>query len=183
MNPSECIKLGLLVKVPYTLFIYYKLATFVPAVIGLYAIFHYSGSLGWTGGYLLVFFTHASAVFKLKCTHCTYYRSPGNALKCMWLWGVPKIFTYNPKPESAINKVYIPVSVSVVAFFPVYWLLNSLVFLSLYFASLAVLVLSLVLFACSKCTYFKCRFNRVPSKLRKLYLTDQCQEGESQKPI
>lgn len=170
MNSTDCPKTGLLTKIPYSLFVFYKIATFVPAFIGLYAIWIYAESLLWVFGYVLLFLMHIVIIFKRKCTHCSYYRLPGNTLQCMWLWGVPKFFKENPAPEGKLNKVYTPVGMSLVTFFPVYWLGNNWALLILYFASIAVLVLSLFLFTCSRCTYFGCSYNKVPEIKRNTYL-------------
>ena len=170
MSHSECTKTGGLKKIPFTLFVYYKLATFVPAFIGIYSIFIYAESLLWLGFYITIFLVHMSIIFKIKCTHCSYYMLPEKKLLCMWLWGVPKIFEANPDPESGFNKVYVPLGMTIVAFFPVYWLLNNLALLVLYFVSLAVLVSSLFLFTCSRCTYFGCTHNQVSQELKDNYI-------------
>ena len=173
MSEYECRKTGLLKEVPYSMFVFYKIATFVPAFAGIYAIYMFGESLGWVIGYLLVFMIHVSIVYRLKCTHCSYYKNPGRSLKCMWLWGMPKIFNDRPGPESAVSKAYIPFGMAVVAFFPVYWLLNSWILLVLYFVSIAVLVSALFLFTCSKCTFFDCAHNRVSGELKEAYSADQ----------
>ena len=159
----------MLEKIPYRHFIFYKLATFIPAFVGTYAIFHYSESIGWVIGYFALFLVHVSIIFRLKCTHCSYYKAPGKHLNCMWLWGIPKIFKANPKPESGFNKFYVPTGMAVVTLYPVYWLFNSWVLLIIYFSSIAVLVSSLFLFTCSKCTYFECSHNQVPKEIKEKY--------------
>jgi hypothetical protein len=148
------------------MFIYYKIATVIPACIGMYAIYRFSDSFLWVLGYVLTFFVHVSIVYRIKCTHCTYYRLPGRKLRCMWLWGTPKLFKADTNPEGPFNRVYIPFGMAVVTFFPVYWLLNSPLLLVLYFVFTAAMVASLFLLTCSRCTYFGCRFNRVPSDVR-----------------
>jgi predicted neutral ceramidase superfamily lipid hydrolase len=172
MSQAECPKTGLLKKIPFALFIYYKLATFVPAFIGIYAIYTYAGSLLWVFAYISIFVVHMAIIYKIKCTHCTYYMLPGDKLHCMWLWGVPKIFRKDTRPESGLNKVYVPFGMAMVAFFPVYWLLNNWALLALYFVSMAVLVASLFLFTCTRCTYFECTHNQVSRELKDRYLAD-----------
>ena len=173
MSHAECPKTGLFNRIPFALFIYYKLATFVPAFIGIYTIYSYAKSLLWVFAYIFIFLVHMTIIYKMKCTHCTYYLIPGDKLYCMWLWGVPKLFKEDTRPESQFNKVYVPVGMAIVAFFPVYWLFNNWALLVLYFVSLAVLVLSLFLFTCSKCTYFNCSHNQVSPELKENYLANK----------
>lgn len=154
------------------MFLYYKLATFVPAFIGIYAIYCYAKSLLWLFAYIFIFLVHLAIIFKIKCTHCIYYMFPGDKLYCMWLWGAPKLFKEDTCPESRFNKVYVTVGMAIVAFFPVFWLLNNWALLILYFVSLAVLVSSLFLFTCSKCTYFNCSHNQVSPELKGKYLAN-----------
>lgn len=179
MSHAECTKTGLLKKIPFVLFVYYKLATFVPAFIGIYAIILYAESLLWVVGYILIFLVHMSIIYKMKCTHCSYYMLPGDKLHCMWLWGVPKIFEAKSDPESGFNKIYVPIGMAIVAFFPVYWLLKNWVLLVLYFVSIAVLVLSLFLFTCSKCTYFGCTHNQVSQELRDRYMANNANSADA----
>lgn len=161
MNQLDCREPGTYRRIPFAVYLFYKVATFVPAMIGLYAIFLYSSSYLWLGGFILLFLIHVSIVYKIKCTHCHYYKLPDPYLQCMWLWGVPKIFKANPSPENIINKIYIPLGMMIVAFYPVIWLINNWILLILYFSSLVVLVSSLFLFTCSKCAYTECPHNRV----------------------
>jgi hypothetical protein len=173
MSNTDCRKIELLERIPFAMFIYYKIATFIPAFIGMYAIYRYGESSLWVFGYVLTFLIHVSIVYRIKCPHCTYYQLPGKKLQCMWLWGIPKIYRENPNPESPLNRVYVPVGMAVVMFFPVYWLLSNLLLLVLYFVFTAVMVASLFMSTCSRCTYFGCTHNRVPKEVKGRYKNER----------
>jgi hypothetical protein len=70
---------------------------------------------------------------------------------------------------------------AIVAFFPVYWLLNNWALLVLYFVSISVLVSSLFLFTCSKCTYFGCTHNQVSQELRDRYMANNANSADAKR--
>jgi hypothetical protein len=59
---------------------------------------------------------------------------------------------------------------SVLAFFPVFWLVQEWPLLIIYFLGIAGLVMSISLNECSRCVNFACGNCGVPEELRRAYL-------------
>lgn len=59
---------------------------------------------------------------------------------------------------------------TVLTFFPVYWLRFQWELLLLYFLSIGVVLLSIGLNECPRCLNFACPHNRVPDEVREAYL-------------
>lgn len=165
-----CSKTGLITETAFSRFLYYKLVTLVPFCTAVIAITKYSETIHWTLAYIGLCLSHAVIVYTIKCPHCAYYKIGEKTHKCRIFWGVPKIYKERPGPESRFVGIYIPIGMSILTFFPVYWLRFQWELLLLYFLSVGVFVASISLHECSRCIYFECKNNRVPEDVRKTYL-------------
>jgi hypothetical protein len=105
-------------------------------------------------------------VLKFYCTRCPHYTREGNTVKCLFIWGLPKLFT--PRP-GALEKVDIIIAwgafILLVAF-PLYWLILEPGLLIVYALSFSTLAASVRRSECERCIYFECPGNKVPGSLR-----------------
>ena len=165
-----CSTTGLITKHAFSRFVYYKLMTLVPFSTAVIAITRYSETIYWTLGYIGICFLHAGIMFTIKCPHCAHYKTDEKTHKCFMFWGTPKIYKPRSGPERKIVKIYVPIGVLTLTFFPLYWLRFQWELLLLYILSWGMLVTSISLNECPRCIYFDCKNNRVPEDVRKAYL-------------
>ena len=174
-----CPNTGLVTKHAYSRFLYYKLVTLVPFGTAIIAITKHAETIYWTLAYIGMCLLHAGIMFTIKCPHCPHYKASEKTHKCFMIWGVPKIYKDRPGPESRFVKMYVPIGIAILTFFPVFWLRFQWELLLLYFLSWGVLVTSITLNECPRCINFACGNNRVPEEVREAYLQTQAAE-ESQ---
>ena len=153
-------------------FIYFKLQTVVPVFIASFAIIKYSGNIFWLLLYFALCLFHAGIMYSIKCPHCRYYRNGEKNFSCFIFWNTPKLWKERTNPASGIVKIYAPIGVLYLSFYPVYWLTFQWELLVIYFLSLGIILTSILKFECSRCIYFECSNNTVPEFLRKAYFEE-----------
>ena len=145
-------------------FLYWNLVASVPLITACIAIGKNSilGLILYlTAGLLLVI-----VLLKFYCTHCPHYIQSAKTLKCMFFWGIPKIFMPEPGPLKALDKVVALLSMLVIILLPLYWLLLAPDLMIIYVLSVGVMGATLKRYECRRCTYFQCPSNSVPEDLR-----------------
>jgi hypothetical protein len=153
-------------------------------VPGMYLAGLITGSWGpqlLYAAFVVVFFTILET--RVLCRHCPFYSRGGSMLRCYANHGLPKLWSYQPRPASLSERATLLLSFIVMAGAPILIELNGLAVLhgplqrrayaGLTFASaLAVLgfFTFLGLYFCPRCVNFSCPFNRTPRELRRRYL-------------
>ncbi len=126
---------------------------------------------------------------KLNCSHCPYYAENKKFLNCPGNNFFPKIWKYNPKPISPIEKFGSFLGFAFLGCFPIaselyciwfilsidpnsniYKILGSLVILITTIISYLVFISLFLLKFCPKCINFSCQFNKVPKDLVDEYM-------------
>ncbi len=115
-------KTGLLTKPTFTDFLHGKLIASVPFAAALIAIAKYSEPVLWPLVYIGIFLLHATHVYLRKCPHCAYYKAGDTIHRCHYIWELPKIMKERSGASSGYLRIYTPIAVLVITFFPVYWL-------------------------------------------------------------
>ena len=105
-------------------------------------------------------------ILRFYCTHCPHYTREGKYLRCIFFWGLPKLFTKRPGKLNISDKVITYSATMVLLVFPVYWLLMSPGLLIVYLLSLIVLGAAIYRHECDRCIYFECPANRVPEAIK-----------------
>ena len=150
-------------------FMYGKLIAVVPFATAIIAIVKHSDTFLWVLVYVVIFLAHATHIYFKKCSHCAYYKIGGSTLRCHYIWGVPKILKARSGPISGYLRIYTPIAILIISFFPVYWLLSQWELLLVYALSWGVLIGSII-HECGRCIWFECSMNRVPEDIRNAYL-------------
>lgn len=112
---------------------------------------------------------------KVMCSHCPHYAEPGEKiLKCWANYGSPKLWKYQPRPMTKIEKV-IFISYPIVIFLlpiALLILLNNApgyILLGLYSIGLVISMKSLKKNFCSYCMNFACPLNNVDSDTKERF--------------
>ncbi len=145
-------------------FLFYTTLFAVPLVTALLAISR--DGLGWLLAYLVVCVAMTVLILKFFCTHCPHYTRGDKILKCVFFWGLPKIFDPRPGALNRRDKAVAFAAPAVMALFPVYWLMEQPGLLVIYILSAAVAVAALRRMECDRCVYFECPSNKVPAERR-----------------
>jgi hypothetical protein len=140
-------------------------------------------------GYIVV----VLLIFEIKalCSHCPYYARSGLTLKCLGNNGALRIWKYDPKPISSLERFWFwgptvtgtffiwPIAVQaygiwyLVTNYSPYGLIPLVAFIGLTVANLMASLTFLVVlrtFFCSRCINFSCTFNTVPKEVVDAYL-------------
>ena len=136
-------------------FIYWAMFFLIPGILAGYALVSVSWRL------LLIYLAVAAACFVLLyyrffCTKCPHYHNSQGACKCMFIWGLPRIFQPKTEPYHPYELVLAITGVLIIAAFPVYWLLAYPVLLIVYLLSFAVFGLTMVRYECTRCIHSHC---------------------------
>jgi len=105
-------------------------------------------------------------IYRFYCTHCPHYTGTDKTVKCIFFWGMPKVFSPIPGPLTGMGKAITFLAAIVLFVFPIYWLLGRLMLLIIYLLSSAVLVVGIRRNECSRCIYFDCPSNTVQKDMR-----------------
>lgn len=151
-------------------FLYWNIVAAVPIVSASLAIIR--NSISWFIIYLVVCIAVVLVVYKFYCSHCPHYIYGGNSTKCMFFWGVPKIFAPRPGPLSFFEKAVSMAAPCVVILFPLYWLIREPGLLVIFILSTVVLATTARRYECRRCVYFECPSNCVPEEMRNRSLQD-----------
>ena len=162
---------GLSTKHSFTRFIYYKTLTLIPVSTALIAMIRHGESVVWPILYGGLCLTHAGIMNAAKCPHCPYYKMGDRTFACFIWWNTPKLWADRAGPEAPWVKRYALFGISVLTFFPVYWLVQEWPLLIVYFLGIAGLVMSIFLNECTRCLHFECGNCGVTEEVRREYLS------------
>jgi hypothetical protein len=140
-------------------FLYFKLLTAVPLFTVIIGFWRSSPLM--IIPYLLWIGIHMTLVYRLLCTHCPHYGAYNGKTQCHYLWAIPAFFDGRPGPQNLLEKVGVNVLLLVSILFPVNWLLENWELLIIYFLSLAVLLITMMRYECTRCIHFDCSHNNV----------------------
>jgi hypothetical protein len=143
-------------------YLYYTAAGMVPLLTGAVAIYPRS-ALGLIF-YGVIVAAGAIAMLYFFCVHCPHYQKTGRTLKCIFFWGLPKLFAPRPAPLNRVEKAAAFGIVAGVLFFPLSWLAEDPGLLAIYLLSAAVFGLTIRRCECRRCTFFDCPANAAPAK-------------------
>ncbi len=143
----------------FTDYIYWNLVAVVPVVTASIAI--YKNFPTWLPIYIALSIVLVTSIMKFYCSHCPYYINGTRVIKCMFFWGVPKLFQGKPGALHASEKA-ITITVSVIiVLLPLYWLIKLPEFLIIYVLSMIVLATTIKRYECCRCIYVDCLSNSV----------------------
>jgi hypothetical protein len=145
-------------------YLYWNLFFLIHVIAAFVAIVRHSP--GWAVTYVIVGIGLATLIYRFQCTHCPHYTANAKGTRCMFLWGVPKIFRPRPGPLNFFEKIVPFIAGAVWVLFPLYWLLLEPTLFILYWLSIIVLFLTIYRYECRRCTYFHCSLNRAPQDLQ-----------------
>jgi hypothetical protein len=149
-------------------FLFYICLIAVPIVTALLAIAKASlaGALGFTG----LFLAMAGLILRFYCTRCPHYTRGERRLKCIFFWGLPKIFSPRPGSLRVVDKITALAASAILLIFPLYWLVREPGLLLIYLLSLAAFGSAIYRIECQRCIFFECPANRVPQSIKKVYV-------------
>ena len=145
-------------------YLYWTLFFAIHIVAGGVAIWRHS--IVWLICYVVVGVSLLLLLYKYYCSHCPHYIQSNKSTKCMFFWGVPKIFEERPGPLSFHEKAISIIAPVVWVLFPLYWLILEPGLLVIYLLSLVVFGLSVRRNECTRCVYVHCPVNCVPENVR-----------------
>ena len=139
------------------------------------------------GIFLVLFFTVIE--IRILCRHCPYYAKEGKTIHCHANEGLPRLWKYDPKPLSRIEKLAFLACLAFLGFFPIFTEIYGIWYISMNYASygfyallglIGIAVASLItvlawlsnlqIFYCPSCINFSCPLNRVPEDDVNAYL-------------
>ena len=148
-------------------YIYWTLFFAIHFIAALAAISKHS--IAWSVCYVAVGISLVFLILKFYCSHCPHYIQGKKSTKCMFFWGIPKMFKPRPGPLRPFEKAISIISPVIWVLFPLYWLALEPSFLVIYLLSLLVLVLTIRRNECGRCIYFHCPMNCVPKNIRRRF--------------
>ena len=140
-------------------FLYFKLLTAVPLFSVLVGFWRTSPLM--IISYLLWIGIHITLVYRLLCTHCPHYGAYNGKTQCQYLWAIPAFFKAQPGPQAFYEKLGVNILLLISILFPVKWLIESWELLIIYFLSLAVLLITMMRYECTRCINLDCSHNSV----------------------
>lgn len=141
-------------------FLYFSSVGAIPFVTACYAVLN--RSVPWFFFYLFLSLAAFLLLYRYFCSHCPHYTREGKTTRCIFLWGMPKIFRRRPEPLRFRDKTVTVFAGLVLCLFPLYWLLQQPGLLIIFFLSLATFSATIYRNECRQCIYFGCPMNRVP---------------------
>jgi hypothetical protein len=143
----------------YLDFLYFKLLTAVPLFTVLVGFWRTSPLM--IAPYILWIAIHMTLVYRLLCTHCPHYGAYDGKTQCHYLWAIPAIFKTQSGPQSFWEKAGVNALLLISILFPVNWLLESWELLIIYLLSIAVLLITMMRYECTRCIHLDCPHNSV----------------------
>ncbi len=143
-------------------FLYWNMFFAIPLFTAILAIFKHS--VLWMSFYIVICVLMLMVICRFFCTHCPHYNT-GNTIKCMFLWGFPKLFEYRPGPYKFRDKLMTFLAAVVLLGFPVYWFLMEPGLFIIYALSLIVFFISVRRYECIQCVNRHCPVNAVPETI------------------
>jgi hypothetical protein len=138
-------------------FLYWNLMLAIPLVAAGAAIYRHSG-MGLIA-YLLALVIAVSLAYRFFCTHCPHYISSGGTVKCLFFWGMPRVFDPRPGPLSATDKLLSFTALGIVVFFPMPWLVMEGALFAIFLMSLIAFGVTMRKTECGRCIYSDCPAN------------------------
>ncbi|UCH56953.1 MAG: hypothetical protein JSV18_06335 [Candidatus Bathyarchaeota archaeon] len=160
------------------------------SALGVILTWTQTGNWGFPAAYLILltlFFTLVEA--RILCRHCPFYARSGRTIRCHANHGLPKAWSYDPKPLNGYERYGLLLCFSFLGFFPIiaeaygYWhsIANPsfqganqyLVWAGIILVNLVMLISFFYLLrrlSCPHCVNFSCPLNRTPIALREEYL-------------
>ncbi|THB70679.1 MAG: hypothetical protein D6E12_02505 [Desulfovibrio sp.] len=141
-------------------FLYFKLFTAVPLFAAIMGFIH-------TNPWMLIPYIawislHMALVYRLLCTHCPHYGAYNGKTQCHFIWAVPPVYKARPHRQNLLEKIGVNLLLFVSILFPVYWLIDVWELLVFYLLGIAVLMITMMRFECTRCRHFTCAHNRAP---------------------
>ena len=138
-------------------FLYWNLVLSVPLVTAVVGI---GASSGWAlVAYLVVAVACLVLILRHFCTHCPHYHAGKRTVRCLFFWGMPKLFRSEPGPLHRKDKLITAAAAAVMVVFPFNWLIDDIGLLVIYVLAWAVFALSIRRNECGRCIYSGCPFN------------------------
>jgi len=111
---------------------------------------------------------------KVLCSHCPYYAiEEDSTLKCYANFGFKKVWKYDPSPMNTSHKIQFLIGLfgafAIVPAIELY-LIQQYLIMALYLTAVAIWLISMHYWGCSKCPNFGCPFNVVLKSTRDDYL-------------
>ena len=149
---------GLKYRYSFPDFLYYSALLAIPVAAAFTAVLDRSGAAALV--YLLLLLGAVPVMLRFFCTHCPHYCRDEKRLKCIFFWGVPKLFKQRPGPLGVFEKCLSIAAPGLVILFPIYWLLQAPGLLIIYLLSVIVFGASVRRNECPRCIYTDCPANR-----------------------
>jgi len=138
-------------------FVYWVSFALVPLMTAAVAMERLSKA--WLVAYLLVLAASLALIYRVFCTHCPHYMKTGRTVRCMFMWGVPKIFAPRPGPYNPTEKVIVFAAPALAVLFPLHCLLQSPGLLFVYILSWGVFFTTIRRDECRRCVHLHCPVN------------------------
>jgi hypothetical protein len=145
-------------------FLYYMTLLAVPAFTAFYAIANYS--MAWLIFYVVLCLAAGIVILRFYCTHCPHYTRKSRTIRCMFMWGIPKLFASRPGPLSLLDKAVALLVPSILVVFPLFWLLQQPGLMLIYILSLIAFLSTVRKHECRRCIYFDCPVNKAPEDMK-----------------
>jgi hypothetical protein len=138
-------------------FLFYTCLLAVPVVTAVAAILRHSGL--WAVVFLLFSAGVAVLLLRFFCTRCPHYTRQGKTLRCIFFWGLPKLFA--PRTGGYDNLDLAVSGLAAVAFvlFPLWWLIREPILLVVYALSMAGFGAAIYRNECKQCIHLECPAN------------------------
>jgi len=148
----------------FTDFLYWNLALSVPIITACVAIIR--NSVWGFILYVIVGLGLVMVIYRFYCTHCPHYIQGKGATRCMFFWGIPKIFEAKPGPLSMFERIVSLTAPVIMILLPLYWLVLEPALLVVYVLSMTVFIMTVRRNECGRCIYYDCPVNCVPESAR-----------------
>ena len=145
-------------------FLYYMTLLAVPAFTAFYAIANYS--VAWLIFYVVLCLAAGIVILRFYCTHCPHYTRESRTIRCMFMWGIPKLFASRPGPLRLLDKAVALLVPSILVVFPLFWLLQQPGLMLIYILSLIAFLSTVRKHECRRCIYFDCPVNKAPEDMK-----------------
>lgn len=145
-------------------FLFYVTLTAVPLVTAFVAIAGHS--IRWAVGYVMFAVVMVALVLRFYCSHCPHYNRPGDTVKCLFFWGLPKKFEGRPGKPPQLDMLMTLLASGLILLVPLYWLIREPGLLVIYALSLGGVIAAVRRSECERCIYYDCPANTVPDHLK-----------------
>jgi len=150
--PTGC---GMKTSHEFSDFIYWAMFFLIPGILAGYTLFKASPRL------LMIYLGVAALCFVLLyyrffCTKCPHYHNSEGGCKCMFIWGLPKVFKPSNEPYRPYELLLAIGGILIIVAFPVYWLLAYPILLVVYLLAFVVFGLTMLRYECPHCIHSNC---------------------------